>query len=399
MTITAPAPPTSTPEPTTLTALDLFAGVGWAVACQRLGIHERGVEISDVVVRTRDAAGLETIYGDVWDGLLGVHGVGRYDLLIGSPPCQTFSAAGSRSGSKALAEVLSAIVDGLYRDPVALHALTETLDPRTALVLTPLAHVYRDRPMFVVLEQVPPVLPVWEACATVMRDLGYSVVTELLNAEQYGVPQTRKRAILVGRRDGVEARMPTPTHSRYYPRDPQRLDDGVLPWVSMASALGWSEGIVRSAQSIAGAGRAERATEEPAFTVTQTSSRVLRSNYGTGGDPGARGERPDVSPAPTITSKAGRNQWVRPEVEPWPQSDRPATVIQGDPRVPLRKHHSRESPQMDGALRLTQAEAAALQSFPDGFPFQGGLGERFLTIGNAVPPLLGQAVLAVAVAT
>ena len=367
MTITSPAPPTPAPEPANLTALDLFAGVGWAVACQRLGIHERGVEISDVVVRTREAAGLETIYGDVWDGLLGVHGVGRYDLLIGSPPCQTFSAAGSRSGSKALAEVLSAIDDGLYRDPVALHALTETLDPRTALVLTPLAHVYRDRPMFVVLEQVPPVLPVWEACATVMRDLGYSVVTEVLNAEQYGVPQTRKRAILVARRDGVEARMPTPTHSRYHVRTWERVDAGTLPWVSMAEALGWGM------------------TERPSPTIT-----------------GGGTETGGAEPIAKLARYTSRPDWV---------FRRPAPTIAADPRVapPGCKHprpgccsnypgtSGRQFP--EGSLRLTPTEAAALQSFPSGFPFLGNQGERFLTIGNAVPPLLGQAVLAAAVAT
>lgn len=48
---------------------------------------------------------------------------------------------------------------------------------------------------------------------------------------------------------------------------------------------------------------------------------------------------------------------------------------------------------MDGALRLTQEEAAVLQTFPHDFPFQGGKGKRFLQIGNAVPPLLAEAIL------
>ncbi|MEV8761048.1 DNA cytosine methyltransferase, partial [Klebsiella pneumoniae] len=96
-------------------------------------------------------------------------------------------------------------------------------DDRTALVLTPLAHVHRDRPMFVTWEQVPPVLPVWEACAEVMRDMGYSVWVGIIRAEQYGVPQTRRRAVLIARADGIDAAPPTPTHSRYYEREPQRL--------------------------------------------------------------------------------------------------------------------------------------------------------------------------------
>jgi DNA (cytosine-5)-methyltransferase 1 len=388
-------------------ALDLFAGVGWALACRALGITDRGVDNAATVVETRRRAGLETIYQDVWDGLFGVHGVGRYDILIASPPCQTFSPAGKGAGRKALDEVLAAIHAGLYRDPVALHALTVSLDPRTALVLTPLAHVYRDRPQFVVLEQVTPVLPVWDAYAAVMRELGYSVVTGVLNAEQYGVPQTRRRAILIARRDGIAAAMPEPTHSRYYSHAPGRLDLGVRQWVSMAEALGF-DGF--EAQKVMGKGMVERHGQrpgrdaaEPAFTIRATAGGMepggfvlvgnqrpsggegdyqsrpmdrpaqtltagsrswgfaLRSNYGTGGDPRNRGERLSTQPAPTITSKAGRSKW-------------------------------------DGVRKMTVQEAATLQSFPADFEWAGTKTDDFQIIGNAVPPLFGQHVLAAATA-
>lgn len=394
-------------------ALDLFAGVGWAVACRELGITDRGVENAPIVVETRDLAGFETLYRDVWDGLLGVHGVGRYDILIASPPCQTFSAAGKGAGRQALEQVLDAITDGLYRDAVALHELTEALDPRTALVLAPLAHVYRDRPTYVVLEQVPPVLPVWEAYATVMRDLGYSVVTGVLNAEQYGVPQTRRRAILIARRDGRAAAMPTPTHSRYYPRAPKQLDLGVEKWVSMAEALGWGMA-ERPSPTVTGGGT-ETGGAEPIAKLARYTDRedwvrqvgpqgtILRSNYGTSGDPAARGERALDQPAPTMTSKAGRNLWVH---------ERPATTIAGDSRVwpPGHKVNAADiarDPEArekygdragTNAIRLTETQAAVLQTFPADFAWAGNKGQRFLTIGNAVPPLLARAVLEAATA-
>lgn len=211
-------------------ALDLFAGTGWGVACQRLGIEEHGVEIMPEARAVRAANGMHTAFADVWEGLearpallsperraevervLGkpVDEWDYYDLLIASPPCQTFSMAGGGAGRRALDDVLGLIDSRAYLDPAALRAFGETHDPRTALVLTPLAYVARDVPMHVVFEQVPPVLPVWERCAEEMRKWGYSVWVGVLNAEQYGVPQTRKRAMLIARADGVEAAPPPP---------------------------------------------------------------------------------------------------------------------------------------------------------------------------------------------
>lgn len=223
-----------------LIALDDFAGTGWGVACRRLGIDERGVEIMPEARATRAANGMTTVGADVWEHLAATAETPlAYDLLISSPPCQTFSMAGGGAGRRALDEVVGLIDDRAYTDVERLRAFGEAHDLRTALVLTPLVRVYRDAPTFVVLEQVPPVLPVWERMAVELRRWGYSVATGVLNAEQYGVPQTRRRAVLIARADGVEAKMPTPTHSRYYSRDPKRLDPGVLPWVSMAEALGW----------------------------------------------------------------------------------------------------------------------------------------------------------------
>ena len=208
-----------------LEAVDLFAGTGWGVACKALGIDEVGVEKMPEARATRKANDMTNWLEDVWDVLehapIDSPEFSRA-LLIASPPCQTFSMAGGGAGRKALDEVLGLIDSRAYFDVANLRAFGERHDMRTALVLTPLAYVAQHAPRFVVLEQVPQVLPVWERMATEMRRWGYSVVTGVLNAEQYGVPQTRKRAILIARADGIEARMPTPTHSRYYSNEPTR---------------------------------------------------------------------------------------------------------------------------------------------------------------------------------
>lgn len=305
-----------------IVALDLFAGTGWGVACKRLGIEEGGVELMEEAVATRTANGMKTLYRDVWDGLLlsvDAHALlyGIYSLLIASPPCQTFSAAGNGAGRKALNEVLEAIREEAYKDPAALLAFGEKHDMRTALVLTPLAYVWRDRPQYVVLEQVPTVQPVWEEYARVMRQWGYTVETAILNAEQYGVPQTRRRSILVANLNGPIS-LPAPTHSKYYPRDPKRLDPGVLPWVSMAQALGWGM------------------TGRPYLTITGGGD---KSSSKHAGDPspsalGSAGSRDRV----TAEYEAGR--WIEPDT-----SDRQL-------RTP------------SGELKMLASELATLQTYP-----------------------------------
>lgn len=333
-------------------ALDLFAGTGWGVACKWLGIEEDGVEIMPEAVATREANGMNTIFGDVWDGLEGRAEVPEYQLLIASPPCQTFSAAGNGAGRRALDEVIEAINDHLYKDPAQLREFGEKHDPRTALVLSPLAYIWRDMPTAVVLEQVPTVQPVWEAYAEVMRGWGYTVDTAILNAEQYGVPQTRRRSILVARLDGPVS-LPKPTHSRYYPRDPQRLDEGVQKWVSMAEALGWTAG-GEFTQNNKLAHQAIRTMDQPAPTVTA------------GHDSGNRGFLGDGDfqiATPEQVAALQSYPALRPEIEAWKWKDAPATTVAGDPRITAREHHY-HGEQNSTSLRITAEEAADLQTFP-----------------------------------
>jgi DNA (cytosine-5)-methyltransferase 1 len=505
-------------------ALDLFAGTGWGVACQRLGIEEYGVEIMPEARAVRAANGMKTWYADVWQGLEA--DVRRFDaaaffdlysLLIASPPCQTFSLAGGGAGRRALDEVLKLIDDRAYLDPAALRAFGETHDPRTALVLTPLAYIARDVPLHVVLEQVPPVLPVWERYAEEMRAWGYSVWTGILSAEQYGVPQTRKRAILIARADGVEAAPPPPSHSRYYPRDPARLDPGVEPWVSMAEALGWAPNDSREAHALRGRGQVERygdrpgrKADEPAFTLRANGGgnasggfqwregmEVQTNNFtavarDADGSRSKRGSvpyrRPIAAPSPTVDGSA--HSWQVGEFEeaempvseltgrrargssaalwegmrgPWGMTERPyptvasgtekgggtdplalggsgarkilkdarergewvderpATTVSGDARIwpPGHKVNADDERRLGAearerygdragtkAERVTIAEAAALQSYPPSFVWDAEVVDprtkklkpitktkTFLQIGNAVPPLLAEAIL------
>ena len=77
-------------------------------------------------------------------------------------------------------------------------------------------------------------LPLWQVYAAELKRMGYWAWTGKLNAADYGVPQTRERAILIASRVR-RVRRPEPTH--YDARKGDQLWG--TPWVSMAEALGW----------------------------------------------------------------------------------------------------------------------------------------------------------------
>lgn len=353
-----------------ITAVDLFAGPGgWDVAARELGIETIGIEFEKYACQTRREAGLTTIEGDVTE--YGPADFPEATGLIASPPCQTFSMAGKGAGRAALDVVLGAIEAMEWGTELGMairhgEAVDIFSDVRTALVLEPLRWVMEamdlGRPYeWLAFEQVPTVLPVWEATAKVLRGLGYSVATGNLQAEQFGVPQTRKRAVLVARLDGA-AGLPEPTHSRYYSRTPEKLDADVKPWVSMAEALGWGM------------------TARPSYTVTGGGTETGGAEVF--GNASRQGMAREVAAGRWLVLSAQKNASLRHESQPAP------TIAFGHDWG-----SSRWLQEGEVVGRLSPAEAAVLQSFPSGYPWQGKRGKQYQQIGNAIPPMLAGAIL------
>lgn len=362
-------------------ALGLFSGAGGMdVHDEELGIETWGIENNEAAVATARAAGFQVDCQDVSKvHLLPGHG---FKMLKGGPPCQTFSAAGHGAGRRALDVVLAELhhLVAVFRGEKIVNPhtgwkrQTEWIryrkfdDVRTGLVLEPmrfiLAALILKQPFRrIVLEQVPAVLPVWQAYAEVLREFGYSVEVGIVQAEQYGVPQSRKRAVLLASLDGPVT-LPSPTHTRYVKGGPRQVD-GLLPWVSMRDAL-----------------------------TNLTEGAVLRSNYGTGGDPKNRGIRTSEQPAPTVTSKVDRNKWQRRNSGPG--AAREPRPIEEAPSYTIRANGSGSHPsgvQWEPAGRVTVQEAAVLQSFPADYPWQGTKTQQYQQVGNAIPPRLAKALL------
>lgn len=271
--------------------------------------------------------------------------------LIGSPPCQPYFIGGKGAGRRALDTVLHfAALLAAWKD---IRSGLATLDhERTRLVLEPLRWVLAaldtGRPYrTVMLEQVPTVLPVWDAMAEILRSEGYTVVTGRMNAEEYGVPQTRTRAVLVARR-GDEAALPAPTHRRYSrTTDQEDGNPALLPWVSMAEALGWGM------------------THRPALTVAVGTAAG-------GPDPscvGGSGSRA------TLYGERDAGRWIT------------NTRLMDADELPAYRGGRKDM------IRVSVADAATLQTSPPGHPFQGTRTKQYEQIGNAMPPVLAEAVI------
>lgn len=350
--------------------VDLFAGPGgWDEGLRMIGRTDvLGIEWDESACLTAEAAGHRRMRADI--AAIDPLEVLSYllnaliELLIASPPCTKFSAAGSGVGVKVIdiladairrlfagedcrAETREAVYPACLDDREAANAKrsekrkwsTEKVEAAarsdafvTCLVLEPARWIVALNPERVAMEQVPQVQPLWDVYARCLRELGYSAWTGVLMAADYGVPQTRRRTVLMASRVSIVA-PPTPTHA-------ENSEGGDLfgghreHWVSMAEA-------------------------------TPTVSARL--------------------PAPTVTG-AGNQAWVH---------HRPSTTIAADPRVADPGYRKGNERQFEpDSIRVTVQEAGILQSFPAAYPWQGTRTEQYEQVGNAVPPVLAAHVLA-----
>ncbi|MFD8847587.1 DNA cytosine methyltransferase [Streptomyces sp. NPDC059604] len=371
--------------------LDLFAGPGgWSRALAVLGVQDIGLEWDEWACRTRSAAGQLTVRTDVamyptWPW------AGRTRGLIASPPCQAWSRAGNRLGLVDQPLVHQAIEDLAAGRDTRDRLLTACRDPRSLLAAEPMRYLYAlhagGEPEWVVMEEVPDVLPLWRQYAAVLRSWGFSVWTGILNAADFGVPQTRRRAILLASRVRT-AHPPAPTHAQVAEPD-SLFGPGRTRWVSMAQALGWG------------------ATDRPVPTV------CAGGGPGGGPEPFPSGSRKTLSDArergtwAPLPVNTGENRWswslrsnnqahatVRSVQEPagtlfFGHRANECTWVAG----PAQAERT-DAPAAPEPIRITAREAGLLQTFPADYPWAGNKGQQFSQIGNAVPPLLAGHLLA-----
>ncbi|MDW4909173.1 DNA cytosine methyltransferase [Streptomyces sp. ADMS] len=401
--------------------LDLFAGPGgWSHALTVLGARDIGLEWDEWACKTRAMAGQLTIRTDVARYPTWIF-PGRILGLIASPPCQAWSMAGKRLGLVDQPLVHQAVADLAAGRDTREQLLAACADERSLLAAEPMRYLHAlntvGEPEWVAMEEVPDVLPLWKQYAAILRAWGFSVWVGILNAADYGVPQTRRRAILLASRVRT-AEPPPPTHAQL--AEPESLfGPGRARWVSMAEALGWGATDRPVPTVCAGGGPGGGPEPFPSGsrkTLTDARARGTwaprpdseivpasrREGSGWTARHGARDNRPADAPAPTFAAKAHRWSWsLRSNNQTNAtirRSDEPAGTL-------FFGHRANEctwvaEPTVEAAgsapepIKITAREAGVLQSFPAGYPWQGNKGQMFSQIGNAVPPRLAAHLLA-----
>lgn len=381
-----------------MNTVELFAGAGGlGIGLGMSGFHpvqvvERDRYCCDTIKenkerRTSHVADWPLFEGDIRDVDF-TNYEGGVDLVSGGPPCQPFSLGGRHRAQ----------ADARDMFPEAIRAVREA-KPRAFVFenvkgLTRTA--FRNYFEYIRLQlQFPEITPRqgedWsDHLARLERHqtagsrscLRYRLISRVLNAADYGVPQRRERVFFVGFRDDLDIRwaFPAPTHT---------LD--ALAWEQSCRETYWERHAVPRWKRFVSERIVARAAKLPQAPPAQ-AWRTVRDAISDLPDP----ER-DPAGSTAITNhrfQPGARSYKGHTGSPY---DEPAKTLKaGVHGVPggenmLLRH--------DGSIRyFTVRESARLQTFPDAFVFHGSWTETMRQLGNAVPvqlaKVIGDSVLA-----
>ena len=272
----------------------------------------------------------------------------KIDIIVGGPPCQSYSTLGKRQ-----------------------------MDDRANLFMQYKRILSIIKPEAFIFENVTGILSMnggklFKNVQMEFAELGYELKYKILNAQDYGVPQTRERVILVGFLGENNFEYPEPTHG-----------NGKLPYVTLKDAIGdlpvISSGETNNTYSTDPNNaflkfvRKDGSTTATEHSAPRNGTHLIKIMQ-TLKDGQSKEDLPeDIRPKSGYGNTYAKLWW-----------DRPSTTITRNFACPSSSRciHPRDS------RAMTIREGARLQSFPDDYCFFGTDGMKRLEIGNAVPPLL-----------
>lgn len=388
------------------TVVSLFSGAGG----MDLGFIKAGYRVlwandfqKDAVTTYQKNIGNHIVYGDITQISKDQLPKESIDVVLGGFPCQGFSVANTKRSME---------------------------DKRNFLYLELLRVVKELQPKFFVAENVKELLSMQNGQVLNMilknfEELGYRVNYQVLNAANYGVPQSRERVIIIGNRIGVENPFPTPTYTTN-----TQLEPHLKPTPTVKESIGFLQTEEPTNGKIE-----ERLFVNDRIIYNHVASTNVADSFFTKKNPPTQDEIVDYLNSYRKSLKLSikkidevlryqhtAGHWFRkdkygslPSVSDWwklkdilqfddtydkqmteliekeitfEQSlritnwDRPSdTITVSTPEIHVNKQR-----------RLSVRECAILQSFPDNFIFYGSLTSMYRQVGNAVPPKLAKAI-------
>ena len=291
------------------------------------------------------------------------------DVIIGGPPCQSFSLAGNR----------------------------HVEDARGQLVWRYITIINEVKPKAFVFENVTGLLSaknsngekILSLLQEAFKEIGYTINTKVINSADYGIPQRRKRVIIVGLKGKKQFIFPKETHN-------EDGSKGLKRYVSVEDALGdLAEATENPDSSIAYKtipqtdyqrlvrGNCEMVTEHFLPRMSELDKYII-SHVRPGGN---YMDIPSDVKSERIKrlQRDGGHTTCYGRLSP----DKPSYTINtyfNRPNVGCNIHYSEDR-------LITVREALRLQSFPDSYKIVSSSKQgRNLIVGNAVPPLLAKVI-------
>lgn len=335
-----------------LNVLDLFCGCG-GLSCgfERAGYNILlGIDNDAKALETFELnhSGAKTICGDITKitynedikPLIKNRGI---DVIIGGPPCQGMSLSGPRKFE----------------------------DPRNKLYLSYIRLVEEIQPKAFVIENVPGLVALFggqikDSIIEKFTKMGYNIQYKILCAADYGVPQSRKRVVFVGMKKGIFI---YPEKNAVQVTCKMALSD--LPPLEDELGKEIMEYITLPQNDYQRVMREK--SEKVVNHVAASHSERVKTIIALVPDGGNYRNLPEEY----RNTRNFHVAWTRFA------SEKPAPTIDTGHRHHFHYKYNRVP---------TVRECARLQSFPDDFLFLGNKTQQFRQVGNAVPPLMAQAI-------
>ncbi|MDE0689487.1 MAG: DNA cytosine methyltransferase [Candidatus Poribacteria bacterium] len=365
--------------------LDLFCGAGgMSFGFEMAGFHiGLGIEKDPVACKTHSYNfGVHTQSVEIEDiknpeGYIKAKGIESVDVIIGGPPCQGFSRVGRRAIHH-------------YKGP-------NYVDPRNEYCFEFIRFAKALRPLYFVIENVPDMEKhenddglILDQIEEDFREIGYETTKwKVLHADDFGVPQTRKRLFIVGNRIGKPICWPHAICTK----------DPITVWEAISDLPIVEHGV-----------REDEIPYTPRFELTeyQQWAREYTNHVHEYTDESltnhqTRWHRDEDLEAFEWLEEGGKYVELPEKYKRYRDDifkdkyrkfyrDRPAWTIEAHiAKDSYRYIYPSRKEEPEPSRTISVREAARIQSFPDSFHFQGAFTRKFHQIGNAVPPLLAKA--------